>query len=694
MDFELLSHEDMKWSKLFYTGCTFLTGSICLMNTGCVHKGSKDGTKVPAINVADMDENVRPEEDFYAYANGNWIKNNPLKPEDARYGTFDMLRENSQKQVREIVESVASSPDLTEGTNAYKIAVLYNMYMDSVKRNELGAKPIEEELKRVEAVKTKRDLVRLAAFMDNRGGSAFFSSYVFTDQKNSNMNIFHLHQTGLGMYDRDYYLEKNTEMENIRKAYTDYIREIAVLAGYEDSRAARIASDNMKVETAIAEMNYSKVELRDSYKNYNKMEVKKFMAAHKGFEWEEYLKARNMESLEEWNLAQLGFFEKFDKWFASLDVESAKNYLIAHIINGAASYLSDDFDRARFNFYGKVMSGKEEMEPRWKRAVENVNGILGEAVGQLYVEKHFSSEAKERMLELVKNLQIALGERVDGLKWMSEETKAKAREKLAKFSVKIGYPDKWRDYDKLDIKKDNLYANMTRAAIFEHDRNMEDLNKPVDRTRWLMTPQTVNAYYMPTTNEICFPAAILQPPFFNVDADDAVNYGAIGVVIGHEMTHGFDDQGRNFDKDGNLNNWWTEEDARMFAALTAKLVEQFDKVVVLDTVRANGRLTLGENIADQGGLLIAHKAWRNAVKGQKLEALDGFTPEQRFYIAYARLWGQNIRDAEILRLTKIDVHSLGKWRVNQTLRNIDDFYKAFPMKEGDPMYSKERVVVW
>ena len=427
------------------------------------------------------------------------------------------------------------------------------------------------------------------------------------------------------------------------------------------------------------------------------LEVKKFAADNKGFNWARYITLRDLDKVEKWDVSQIKFFEKFDKWYPTADLNALKDFLVVGEIESAAGYLSDEFVEENFNFYGKVLSGRKEMHPRWRRSVNLVESVLGEALGQIYVEKYFPAEAKERMTKLVSNLQNALSDRIAGLEWMSDATKAKAQEKLKNFTVKIGYPDKWKDYSKMNIDADkSFYENLLEASRFEHQRNMDDLGKPVDRTRWLMNPQEVNAYYMPTTNEICFPAGILQPPFFNVDADDAVNYGAIGVVIGHEMTHGFDDQGREFDKDGNMNNWWTEEDSKKFQETAAKLADQFDQIQITPDLKANGKLTLGENIADQGGLLIARLALNKALNGKEPEPIDGFTASQRFYIAYARVWGQNITEQERIRLTKEDPHSLGEWRVNQTLRNIDDFYEAFGIKEGSKMYlaPESRVLVW
>lgn len=676
-----------------------MIGALAL--TGCNgNKGQTDSTDrkrepVPAIDLSAMDTSVRPQDDFYRYCNGNWMKNNPLKPAYSRYGSFDILRDSTLERVHLIVDNLAAG-QYEVGTNEYRIATLYRQAMDSVKRNKDGAAPLKEDLQKIEAIADRAAMVKYAAAKDNMGGGTFFGSYVYADPKNSEMNIFHITQTGLALDNRDYYLKQDAKSQQIREAYVAYLNKIAKLAGYDEEAATRIAENAMKMETELAQICYSKEELRDTHRNYNKMAVKEFTDKYQGFDWTTYLADRQLASLEEWDVEQLDFFKKFDSWFAKADLNEMKDYLLAGTISGAANYLSDDFEQARFDFFGKTLSGTTEMHPRWKRSVGMVSGLLGEALGEVYVKQYFPPEAKERMLKLVKNLQTALGERINMLTWMGDSTKMKAQEKLNSFIVKIGYPDKWKDYSKMEIKGDSYYADIKRATKWMHDDNMADLGKPVDRERWLMNPQDVNAYYNPTTNEICFPAAILQPPFFNMDADDAVNYGGIGVVIGHEMTHGFDDQGRNFDKDGNMINWWTAEDAQKFEATAGKLADQFSEIYVADGVRANGNMTLGENIADQGGLLVSYLAFRNAAKGEVMEEIDGFTPDQRFFIGYARLWGQNIRPEEVLRLTQIDVHSLGELRVNQALRNIDAFYEAFNIQPSDKMYlePEKRVVVW
>ena len=656
----------------------------------------KEVVKIAAINPANMDTTVAAGTDFYEYACGGWIKNNPLKPEYARFGTFDQLLENNQEQLRVLIEELSATPH-EAGSVAGKIGALYAMGLDSTKLNADGVAPIKEELAAINALATKSDVCKMVATLHKEGMAPFFALFVDADEKNSAMNIVQLYQAGIGMGDRDYYLLEDEGSAKMRDAYRAYINKLFTLAGSSPEQADAAVDAVMKIEKAIADISYGREDLRDSQKNYNKLAYEDFKQIESPLDWDVYFESMGLAGLKELDAKQINFYKDMNKALQNTTVDEQKYYLAFNLLSAAAPYLSDDFVDADFEFYGKVMSGKQEQQPRWKRSLNTVNGALGEAVGEMYVEKYFPASSKEKMLTLVGNLQTALSERINGLEWMSDTTKAKAQEKLAAFTVKIGYPDKWRDYSGLEIKDDSYWANVRRSNIFDMAYQLADVDKPVDKSRWHMNPQTVNAYYNPTTNEICFPAAILQPPFFNPDADDAVNYGAIGVVIGHEMTHGFDDQGRNYDKDGNLIDWWTAEDAVRFKERADKLVDQYDQIIVIDTLHANGRFTLGENIADHGGLLVAHQAYLNSLKGKETPApIDGFTNEQRFFLGYATLWGQNIRPEEIRRRTKIDPHSLGKWRVNAALRNIAPFYAAFDIKEGDPMFMApaDRVVIW
>lgn len=651
----------------------------------------------PAIDPTNLDASIAPNEDFYQYATGGWQRKNPLKPEFSRYGSFDVLRENNEKRINELFSAMAGS-QAAAGSVEQKIADLYKMGLDSARRNEVGLEPVRADLERIYAIGDARALAPVLAAIHSACGNPLFAMGVEADLMNSSMNALYISQAGLGMGNRDYYLDE--EHSPLREGYAAFLTKAFELAGLEQAadRAARV----LAFETKLAEKFRSNVELRNIAASYNPMTKEQFTQRYANIDWTAYLAGVGCGDFETIIVGQPEVLDLVNALVASEPVETLRDYLAASTLRSAASYLNDDLYAASFDFFGRQMSGTTEMKPRWKRAMAVPNSILSEAVGEMYVAKYFPEEQKARMLELVKNLQTALGQHIDALDWMSDETKAKAREKLAAFTVKIGYPDKWKDYSSLEIDPSlGYWENIKRANAWYSADNYAKLGKPVDRGEWFMSPQTVNAYYNPTTNEICFPAAILQPPFFNPTADDAVNYGAIGVVIGHEMTHGFDDQGRQFDKEGNMNNWWTEADAEAFKAKTAVLVEQFDAIEVLPAkegqpaIHANGALCLGENIADQGGLRVAWTALHNALGETEPAPIDGFTTAQRFYLAYATLWGQNIRDEEIARLTKLDVHSLGKWRVNATLRNLQSFYDAFGITDGAMFLPAEkRVVIW
>jgi len=559
------------------------------------------------------------------------------------------------------------------------------MGMDSVRLNNEGAAPLAADLELI-ASTPREKVIDLMATMPGLG--VFFGTGVQADLANSNMNTMYWEQGGLGLGDRDYYTDNTENAEKIRAAYRTYLTTLAKLIGYDDAAAQRLTDNVVKIETELAKSQMTRTEQRDIAAQYNPMTVAELVKTYPNIDLKHYFDLQKLD-VDTVIVGQPQYYAVVSKVLKNADEQALRDYMTASYVSSAAPYLSDDFIAANFAL-DQAISGVEEQRPRWKRALAVPNGILGEALGELYVEKYFPASSKEKMLKLVGNLQTALGQHIDNLAWMSDTTKAKAKEKLAAFTVKIGYPDKWRDYSALTVDPELPYWNNIQKAIqFNIDYNNNDYGKPVDRARWHMSPQTVNAYYNPTTNEICFPAGILQQPFFDPAADDAVNYGAIGVVIGHEMTHGFDDQGRQFDKDGNFVNWWTDDDAKAFNALADKLVAQFDSIEVAPGTRANGRLTLGENIADQGGLRVARTAYLNSLNGTEGPVIDGFTPDQRFYLAYANVWAGNIRDAEILSRTQNDPHSLGRWRVNGTLRNIEPFFTAFDIKEGDPMYLPE-----
>ena len=570
------------------------------------------------------------------------------------------------------------------------------MVMDSAKRNADGYEPVKADLAEVAAIKSAHDVYALLPKMGMNGSGAYLGIYVGADEKNSMENAIQISQSGLSMGLRDYYLEEDEAIVKIREAFKEHVVKMFKLFGYSDADAQKGRDVVMEVETRLAKAFRSNVELRDPEANYNKMSMEQLKNDYPSFEWDTFLSGYGLKDVKEIIIGQPNSLKESADVIATLPIDKQRIYLQWKVIDDAATTLSDEIEAQNFDFFSRTMRGVQEQQPRWKRAVNVVGGVLGEAVGQMYVEKYFPAEAKARMQELVANLQKVLGERIQNLDWMSEATKAKALEKLSTFTVKIGYPDKWKDYSNLDIKNDSYYENAKRASKWYIEDMMSRYGKPVDRDEWFMTPQTVNAYYNPTTNEICFPAGILQYPFFDMNADDAFNYGAIGVVIGHEMTHGFDDQGRQYDKDGNLKDWWTEEDAQKFTDRAQVIIDFFNSIEVTDGLHGNGSLTQGENIADHGGLKIAYQAFKKATQDNPLPVKDGFTPEQRFYIAYATVWGQNITEAEIRNRTKSDPHALGKWRVDGALPQIDTWYEAFGITEKDPMYiaPEKRVNVW
>lgn len=664
------------------------------MLTSCA--GQKEAKSTSGINLANMDTTVSAGTDFFRYACGGWNDAHPLTAEYSRYGTFDELFENSQTQLRELIEGLAAQKNNQAGSAAQKIGDLYNMAMDSVTLNKQGVEPVKAMLDKIAGLKDKSEIVPMMTEMAHIGIGTYFHSYVYADPKNSSLNIFQMGQGGINLGEKEYYLDTDSITQNIREQYKLYIGKLFQLAGFSEADAQQKVADVMEIETAIAKVSRSATELRDPEANYHKMSFDELKKTIAGIDWDAYMKGLGIQAPAELNVEQVEPIQEVARLMNTLPLSKHVSYLEYNLLDAAASCLSDDFVAARFDFYGKVLSGRQVNQPRWKRAVNSVNGMLGELVGEMYVEKYFPAAAKERMVKLVKNLQTALGERIDAQEWMSDSTKIRAHEKLATFHVKVGYPDKWKDYSKLEIKNDSYWANVCRASEWGFNDMYSRIGKPVDKDEWLMTPQTVNAYYNPSTNEICFPAAILQPPFFNMEADDAANYGAIGVVIGHEMTHGFDDQGRQFDKDGNLTDWWAPGDADRFKERAQVMVDFFNKIEVLPGLQANGELTLGENLADHGGLNVAYLAFQNATKDAPLGVVDGFTPEQRFFLAYATLWAGNIRDEQIRVYTKSDPHSLGKWRVNGALPHIQAWYDAFHITPSDPLYvaPENRVNVW
>lgn len=651
--------------------------------------------KIAGVNPANIDNSVDPRVDFYDYACGGWMKANPIGDEYSRYGSFDALAENNKLQLKTLFEELAQSKQ-EQGSVGQKVRDLYLLGMDSARRNREGAQPVMADIAKIQNMKLA-DLNDIITWEQSNIGSPFFGCGVEADLMNSDINALYISQPGLGLPDRDYYIVASKENQQIMVAYTNYLEKIFTLVGYNKKAAKKAAKNIIALESKIAEWSMSREEQRDIAKMYNPVPYAQLCEEYNSIDWKSVFNSLNLNNIDTVIITQPKALKQVNDLMPKLSLQEVKDYLVFNYISSASSYLSNDFTEANFEMYSKTLQGTKEMQPLWKRALNVPNGILGEAVGELYVAKYFGNGSKEKMLKIVNNLKIALGEHIATLPWMSETTKINALVKLNSFTVKIGYPDKWKDYSGITVDVNKSYwENVKNAIIFKSKEEYAKCGKQVDRDEWFMTPQTVNAYYNPTTNEICFPAGILQPPFFDVNADDASNYGAIGVVIGHEMTHGFDDQGRNFDQNGNMKDWWTEEDANRFKELTSILVKQYDSIIVLGDEHANGKFTLGENIADHGGLRVSYTAFKKTQQGRSEEKTDGFTPDQRFFLSYAGVWAGNIRDAEILRRTKTDPHSLGRWRVNAALKNIEPFFKAFNIKEGDPMFlaPAERVTIW
>ena len=651
------------------------------------------------IHMGDLDQSVSPADDFYEYACGGWMKANPLPAAYSRYGSFDRLAEDNNKRINGILKELQENT-YPGGTVEQKLSDLYKLAMDSARREKDGLAPAMPIIKRMEAAKTKEQLFAIQLEMMPYGDSEIFAAYIGADEKNATQNILNFFQGGLTLGQKDYYLENDEATVKIREAYKKHIVRMFQLFGFKKGVAEKKMKNILKVETALAKVSKSRTELRDPIANYNKMTLKELEAMCPHLQIELQMNAKGIKSqyMQEVVVGQVEFMKAADKLFAAMTPAEYRDMMEWGQIDGSTGYLNDEVRAANFDFYGKVFSGRKEDHPLWRRSTSQVQGVMGEALGRIYVKKYFPASSKERMKTLVENLRIALGERIAAQDWMDDSTKVNALLKLNTFYVKIGYPDRWTDLSalKIDAKK-SYYDNMKECGRFWTAWRIDHTaGKPVDRDDWHMTPQTVNAYYNPTTNEICFPAGILQVPFFDPTADDAFNYGAIGVVIGHEMTHGFDDQGRQYDKDGNMHDWWKNEDAKNFTERTDKYADFFSKIKVLPDLNANGRLTLGENLADHGGLQVAFAAFQNATKRQPLPVIDGLTAAQRFFIAYAGVWAGNITEAEIRNRTKSDPHSLGRWRVNGALPHIDAWYEAFGVKEGDKMFlpKSERLPLW
>lgn len=659
-----------------------------------VNAQSKSG-----LDLSNLDKSANPADNFYQFATGGWQASHPLPAAYSRYGSFDMLQENVNKQVNTILTDLAKKK-YKDGTTEKKLSDFYKLAMDIKRRNQEGVAPVRPLLDEIESATSLDALRNLQLKYAKFGYGVPFNSYFGADEKNVSMNILNLGQGGLTLGQKDWYVNTDSATVSVREAYKKHIARMFTLFGFPQATAERKSKDVFRFETMLALISKSNVELRDPKANYNKMTLKQFDERYPNIGLVKLSEAEGVDTkyIQEMVVGQPAFFEGLDKIVALLTADELKALMEWDVIMSAASYLSDEVREANFDFFGKTMKGRKEDYPLWKRATNQVENAMGEALGKMYCDRYFPASSKKMMEDLVRDLQVSLGQRIDAQVWMSDSTKANAHAKLDKFYVKIGYPNKWTDYTKLTIDPSkSYYENVLATRLFEHDKHIrEKAGKPVDRDEWFMTPQTVNAYYNPTTNEICFPAGILQRPFFDPKADKAFNYGAIGVVIGHEMTHGFDDQGRQYDADGNLHDWWTAQDAKGFEQRAKLYADFFDAIEVLPGLHSNGRFTLGENLADHGGLQVAYNAFKNATKKKPLKTADGFTPDQRFFIAYAGVWGQNITDKEIRNRVKSDPHALGKWRVNGALPHIDAWYDAFNVKKDNKMYipQNERLQLW
>jgi putative endopeptidase len=668
---------------------------------GCVsNKKETDGSnrKYPAFEVQNMDTTVKPGDDFFEYVNGTWLKNNPIPADKDSYSAFQELADRNRDNIRSIIENTAREKDLQTGSVASKIGLFYGTGMDTLKIEKQGISSLDDIFSKINSIQTPGDVQFVSAYLQTLGLYPFFAIFPNADQKNSEMVIANIYQSGIGLPDRDYYFKTDDATKKIREAYMVHLTKMFRLLKDQPDVAAKNAETVMRIETQFAKASFTNLENQDPQKTYNKVTLEQLVKLAPDVDWSAYLKNIGYPGIREMNLYQPGFLKELSNMMKTVAVQDWKTFLRWTLINYTSGYLSRDFEDQNFDFYYKTLSGQEKKEPRWKLVLDATSNSLGEAIGQLYVKEYFPPEAKQKMIDLVGNLKKSLRVRIEKLTWIGPETKTEALAKLDKMGVKVGYPDKWRDYSGLNITDDAYVMNILRSGNFEFIYAMNKIGKPVDKTEWEMTPQTVNAYYNPNKNEIVFPAGILQPPFFNMYADDAINYGGIGLVIGHEMTHGFDNSGRQFDKDGNLHDWWTPADIKSFEDHTRLLVDEYNKYEVLDSVYINGKLTLGENIADLGGATVAYFAYKLSLEGKpEPERLDGFTGDQRFFLSYAQIWRTNMRELQLRKRIMTDVHSPAKYRVNGVVYNMPEFYTAFPqVKKGDKLYHDEamRPVIW
>ncbi len=676
-----------------------LVCTLALLFTGCGQSqeqgsASTESALKSGIFAEHQDSTVRPQDNFYMHVNGTWVDNAVIPSDRTTDGAFYELREKSRSDVKDIIDELAARTDLTAGSDEQKVADLYNSIVDTARINDLGLEPLRTQLEAIDSISNKSEMSRWLARSQKTGSGAPFFLFVGIDDKDATRYIPNLWQGGLGLPDRDYYFNDDESFQNIRTAYLLHLEKMFRLAGW--SNPARTAHIVMDLETDIARLHWTNVENRNSEKTYNLTSVADQVQQSENLDWAAYWDEAGIATKYDLNICQPSFIEGFAQLFGETSLETWKIYMRWNLLNNYAGFLSSDFDDQNFDFFNRTLSGQKEQSPRWKRGVDGVNGVLGEVVGKVYVSRHFTPEAKVRMLELVENLRASFGAAFDDLDWMSPETKAEAHTKLAAFTPKIGYPDRWKNYDGLEIQGDDLVGNILRTHLFNHQDDLAKLDEPIRTWEWGMTPQTVNAYYSPSRNEVVFPAAILQPPFFNLEADDAVNYGGIGAVIGHEMGHGFDDQGSQYDAEGNMRSWWTDADLEQFGKLTQRLIDQYSTYEVLDGLFINGELTLGENIGDLSGLSISHRAYRMSLNGTDGPVIDGYSGEQRFFLGFGQVWRGKYTEEELHNRVATDVHSPAEFRPLGSLANFTPFYEAFDLKEGDKMYMapEKRVYIW
>lgn len=667
----------------------------------CSHQGADDNgaaeVEMKYIDPANMDMSVRPQDDFFRYANGAWLDSNDIPASKSSWGSFNILAENNRDNLRKIVEAAANDTSAEAGSITKKVGDFYKSGMDSLKAEELGISPIQEELDMIDGISSTDDLVTIAARLRKQTLGTMYAMYVNQDVKNPEAYILYFRQGGIRLPDRDYYFKEDDKFKSIQDEYKQHIANMLEFTGYDEESAKDAAIRVYELEKVLAASSRQRKDLRDTEKNYHKMTLSEFNEGFSSINWENFLAELGVSGVNEVVVGQPEFLTTLDSAIANIPLEDWKSYMKWNVISESASFLNHDIVKEDFRFYSTVLRGVPEMEPRWKRVLNMVNAMMGEAVGQVYVQEYFPPEAKEVALEMINDIQAAFKERIEQLDWMSPETKEKALAKLDNFKKKIGYPDKWKDYSSVEISEDSYLGNVTNASIFEQQRNFNKIGQPIDRDEWFMTPPTVNAYYNPPMNEIVFPAGILQFPFFDFKADAAINYGGIGAVIGHELTHGFDDQGSKYDATGTLNNWWTDADREKFDAKTKVLVDHYSEFTVLDSMHINGEMTLGENIADLGGLSIAYDALQKYYeRNGRPEDIDGFTGEQRFFLSWAQVWRIKFTDDALMQRVMTDYHSPGMFRVNGVVSNMPEFYEAFELKEGDGLYrpEEEMAKIW